>query len=274
MSKVKRNVADKAFIETTVGEPSFYEWLMAKFETAFVENIPVESMKELPRNYMFAFGMIAYLGSFACFIYFIYTGYDQMTTKQFITPNSNDGDCTAVLRPVDGEYLADRLGFWSGAILFQYSNALYQVNMRHFKATSKEYRKMMRTVGYELDQIASTSFDRNLAGNIAYWVAWQTPLPGTSSRLHMLGSPTIIFDRQLRFGMLAGVNGECLVSRETNFDQANSLFELIFDVNEFKANENCTSAASPELMGYNADYDFDSFRMKLDVRSFVTSFAV
>jgi hypothetical protein len=272
--KVKRNVADKAFTETTIDEPSFYEWLMIKLETAFIENIPVESMKELPTNYMYTFGMVAYVASFACFFYFIYTGYNQMTTKQFITPNSDDGDCVAVLRPVDGEYFGDRLGFWSGEILFQYSNALYQVNMRHFKETKKDYRRMMTEVSYELDQIASTSYDRNLAENIAYWVAWQTPLPGTSSTFQMLGSPSIIFDRQLRFGMLSGVKGECLVSRETNFDRANSYFELIFDVNEFKASENCTSAATPELMGYKSAYDFDAFRLKLDVRSFVTSFAV
>ena len=60
----------------------------------------------------------------------------------------------------------------------------------------------MKAVGYELDEIGKSSFHRNLAGNIVYWVAWQSNLPGTSSTFHLLGSPSIIFDRALRFGLV------------------------------------------------------------------------
>jgi hypothetical protein len=271
--RVRKNVADKAFTETTQ-EPTFYEWLLKKLDTAFVENIPVESMKELPTNYMYLFGFVAYVASFTCFLYFAYTGYHQMTSKKFITPNLNDGDCQAVLRAVDAVYLGDRLGMWSGDNLFQYSNALYQINLRKFKENKKDYYAKMQAVGYELDLIGQSAFDRNLAENIAYWVAWQSKLPGTSSTFHMLGSPTIIFDRQLRFGLLANVNGECLVTRQTTFDRANSYFELTYDVSKFKADPICSSIAVPEALGYNEAYDSNSFSLKLDVRSFVTSFAV
>lgn len=266
-------MSDKAFTET-VKEPSFYEWLFIKLDTAFVENIPVESMKELPRNYMYLFGFIAYVASFSCFLYFTWTGYQQMTSKEFITPNLNDGDCKAVLRPVDAVYLGDRLGMWSGDNLFQYSNALYQINLRKFKHTQKDYIRKMKTVGYELDEIGKSAFHRNLAGNIVYWVAWQSTLPGTSSTFHLLGSPPIIFDRALRFGLMSNVNGECLVSRQTTFDRANSYFEIIYDVNEFKASEICSSIAVPEALGYNEAFDSNSFRLHLDVRAFVTAFAV
>lgn len=272
-AKRKRNVADKAFTET-IEEPTFYEWLIAKLDRAFVENIPVESMKELPPRYMYIFGVFAYVASFACFIYFAWEGYRQLTTKEFITPNSNDGDCHSVLRSVDAVYLGDRLGMWSGDSLFQYSNALYQVNLRKFRETTKSYSSKMSIVGYELDLIGQSSYHRNLAGNIAYWVAWQTQLPDTSSTFHMLGSPTIIFDRQLRFGLISNVKGECLVHRQTTFDRANSYFELTYDVSEFEASEICSSAADPEFMGYNAAYDFNAFSLQLDVRAFVTAFAV
>lgn len=272
-AKRKKNVADIAFTET-ITEPTFYEWLMMKFDHAFVENIPVESLKELPLAYMYIFGGVAYVASFACFLYFAWAGYKQLTTKEFITPNSNDGICHSVLRSVDAVYFGDRLGFWSGDSLFQYSNALYQVNLRKFKESTKSYSSKMQTVGDELKLIGQTSYHRNLAGNIVYWVAWQTFLPDTSSTFHMLGSPTIIFDRQLRFGLISNVKGECLVQRQTTFDRANSFFELTYDVTEFKANEICTSAATPEAMGYNAAYDFNAFSLQLDVRAFVTSFAV
>jgi hypothetical protein len=271
--KVRKNVADKAFTETTK-EPTFYEWLLIKLDTAFVENIPVESMKELPTNYMYIFGFIAYIASFSCFLYFAYTGYQQLSSKKFITPNLNDGECQAVLRAVDAVYLGDRLGMWSGDNLFQYSNALYQVNLRKFKHSLKDYSRKMEYVGDELDKIGQSAYNRNLAGNIAYWVAWQSTLPGTSSTFNMLGSPTIIFDRALRFGLLSNAKGECLVTRQTTFDRANSYFEIIYDVSEFKASDICSSIAVPEALGYNEAYDSNSFSLQLDVRAFVTAFAV
>lgn len=274
-SKTKKNVPDKAFVES-LQEPTLYEWLISKIDEAFIENIPLDSMKELPSRYMYLFGLIAYIASLFCFLYFAYTGYIQQTTKEFITPNSNDGDCSSVLRTVDGTYYADFTGQWNGDTNFQYSNALYQLNFQHFRYSVKEYTKMMNYVGKQLDYIGETAYNRNLAENIIYWVSWQVSIPDPSSAntFQMLGSPGVIFDRQFRFGMVGNVNGECLVTRETSYDRANNLFEIKYDVNEFNSDNICKTIANIDIMGYIYLYDFNEFRLKVDVRSFVIAFAV
>lgn len=274
-TKTKKNVPDKAFVES-LNEPTLYEWLVSKIDEAFVENIPLDSMKELPANYMYLFGFIAYIASLFCFLYFTYTGYIQQTTKEFITPNSNDGDCSTVLRTVDGTYYADFIGQWSGESNFQYSNALYQLNLNNFRYSLKDYSKMMKYVGQQLDYIGAGAYDRNLAGNIMYWISWQVSIPDPTSAntFQMLGSPSVIFDRQFRFGMVGNVNGECLVTRDTSYDRANNLFQLKIDVSEFLNDSICKTIAVPSYMGYIPLYDFNDFKLKLDIRSFVIAFAV
>lgn len=55
-------------------EPTLYEWLVEKVDELFINNIPLESIRELPPTYMYSLGSIAYTLSIFCLIWFSVAG--------------------------------------------------------------------------------------------------------------------------------------------------------------------------------------------------------
>ena len=55
-------------------EPSLYEWVVEKLEETFVNNIPLDSIRELPSFYMHALGVVSYMLMGFCLVYFSYKG--------------------------------------------------------------------------------------------------------------------------------------------------------------------------------------------------------
>jgi hypothetical protein len=79
---------------------------LAKIDGMFVDNIPMDAIKELPARYMYLGGIIAYAGAIACFVYFIYNGYDTARNTEFISLSEDDGECEPVTRQNTGIYIA------------------------------------------------------------------------------------------------------------------------------------------------------------------------
>jgi len=274
--KVKRIVADSAFVEPEVEEPTFKEWLQAKLDSIFINNIPLDSVKELPTLYMYAFGLLAYMMSVSCFVYFIYTGYQEERTKAFIALDPSDGVCDKVPKSVNGQFYGDFSGKWEGTDGFQYSNSLYVLNLNNFRHSVSDYRHMMDAVGDSLDVLGTAAFDFDLAENLAYWMAWEVQLPGadTVNTFRMTGQPEVIFHREYVFGVFASVGGECLTSRTTEYDKANAVLKVTYDEPSLAADDVCAATVKPENMGWIREYDFNEFKLEIDVRSLVIAFAV
>ena len=223
------------------------------------------------------FGLLAYGLSMFCFVWFIKAGYEEQISKAYMSlDRPDDSICHEKTKTVDDDYLADFTGKWNGEDGFQYSNALYQLNLNRFNETKGQYKKIMKYVGHALDELGSRSFDYDLAENMVYWMAWQIILPYAKSvnTFHMTGSPEVIFDREHIFGLVANINGECLVKRETGYDKANALFRLKYNIPEFSVDPICNTTMLPSEMGYDPVYDFEEFILNIDVRTFIVSFAV
>ena len=226
---------------------------------------------------MYIFGALAYVLSLACFLWFINTGYREMMEKAYMSLDTpSDSICVATPKTVDATYYADFTGRWNGEDGFQYSNSLYQLNLNKFKQTVKEYRSMMRYVGDALDNLGAHAFNFDLAENMVYWMAWEVYLPEADSvnTFHMTGSPQVIFDREHIFGLYASVTGECLATRESSYDKANAMLYLDYNIADFAMDPICNASVMPLRMGYDPMYDFQTFSVGVDVRSFIIAFAV
>jgi hypothetical protein len=55
-------------------ELTLYEWLVDKIDEMFIENIPLDSIKELPTTFMYSLGCASYTLSLFCLIWFIRSG--------------------------------------------------------------------------------------------------------------------------------------------------------------------------------------------------------
>ena len=214
-------------------EESFREYGLRLLKVKFIETIPSASIKELQPKYLFPFGTLAHLFSLSCFIYFIWKGYTDSMSVQFISLNKDDGRCNEVLKPVTGTFIGDVHGSWFGQPKFDASLGKYSLKLQNFEQSNEEYRAMLEGVDKELIELGEMAKHRDLADNLLLWMTWQTTLKNskTVNTFCMTGNPLVAFDRDLHLGLFASITGECLVPTSTVFDEV-SLFRyfLLFTI--------------------------------------------
>lgn len=143
----------------------------------FIENIPNDSIKELPRNYMWTIGTVAYILSLCTFFYFIATGYRIQRTQEFVSLSESDGECSDVALTVEGTYMATTDGIWEGAPSFQYNRAPYFMRLSQYKENEATYSQQMNDyVLPQLKAMASNSSNRNAVENLLLWMTWSAKL--------------------------------------------------------------------------------------------------
>ena len=84
---------------------SLYEFVLRTLDETFLDNIPMDSIKDLPRFYLYLFGALAELMSLAIFVYFFLAVYHQGVTQFFISIQQDSGDCSTVAKAVSGSYM-------------------------------------------------------------------------------------------------------------------------------------------------------------------------
>mmetsp|Transcript_696 Transcript_696/g.1141 ORF Transcript_696/g.1141 Transcript_696/m.1141 type:complete len:507 (-) Transcript_696:1041-2561(-) len=257
-------------------EETLWEYLTRTADAKFVDSIPLESIKELPTEFMYFFGALAHLMTLVCFIYFIYTGYHAARSIQFISLNKNDGECKDVMKEVDGLYYGDTNGKWSGDAAFDPSLGQYFLELNNFEATEDEFSDIMNEVYQELEILSKGAYLRDLAENMLLWMTWETILPHTKTvnKFHMMGNPLIIFSRDNQLGLFTSVDGECTLPSQAAFDESTGKFSLQYNVTQFRQNPYCISAIEPEHLGYVHDYHYDKFEIKVDTNTVAIAAAV
>lgn len=263
-----------AFIDEAPKEATFIEWFSAKLHDAFVNNIPLESIKELQSTYMYIFGVLAYALSVSCFIYFVYTGYSNALVKEYISLDSNDGNCRSVQKPITDVYYGSSTGIWSGSSGFKFASALYLLEFNNYNYDNSHYRNHMRTIKEELDELGQLATTQDLGMNLLYWMAWERFVGPTSSNIfEMMGNSLYVLNRQYLFCTVASVEGECNEPPASSIDQANGVARMTFSYSNFIENPNC-SYVIPEFLGFDQQYDADNFDIVLDIRTAIVSIAV
>ena len=260
-------------------EETFLQWLGGKFQEKFVENIPSDSIRDLPARYIVPVGVFAYIASSFCFAYFIYVGYVTARKQQFISLDEDDGECSVVSTVVDGTYYGSKKGMWGGVKGFKFTHALYRVDLQHYQNSEEEYTRQMQEYVYpKLLKLSEESSSNDGVLNMLNWMSWEARLrpdqPGDHNVFQMTGNPLIIFDRQYFFGLYAGLEGDCLLEGDSQYNSNDGMMSLQYSYDEFINDPICSAVVTPTNMGFEPTYDFDFFRTKVDVASLVTCVAV
>lgn len=275
--KDKRKMLTANIVKDQVdGEMSFTEWFLYKLDILFVENIPLESIKELQPIYMYIFGFISYILAMGCFAYFAYNGYKAARTKEYVAVDKAGGECQEIPKSVSGSWLASQSGLYEGEVEFAYPEAMYMLEFTSLSKTKKEYMALMDEYEDHLNVLAEQSYQNDLAANILLWVTWQVFKKEKTgmTRFQMNADPRSVFDNEFTFGQMSTVDAECYVpSSVSSFDRANGVFTNTYSYSEFTSTPNC-SGIDPVMFGYRERFFGDQFILEMDVNTAITAIGV
>jgi hypothetical protein len=271
--KVQKLEVDPTFTEGTQ-EESFSEWIKRKLNEIFVDNIPLSAIKDLPIFFMYSMGAFAYVLSITCFIYFIVVGYQSGVNTKFIALSGSTGDarCEPIPRGITGTYYATVDGYWSGENNFQYSNAIYTFDMFNYQSTTDQFRHLMLDFKKELASLGELAQNQNAGENLLTMMAWQSR--SKSFTFQTVADPISIFDRFYCISGLATYEGTCNIKQNAKMNPSDREMVVQYSHSDFMSSSGCTAAVDPSLIGYDASYDFDDFRIRIDVFSALTALSV
>lgn len=269
--KAKKVVADPSFTEG-VQEESFKEWFISKLDNMFVDSIPMDAVRELPGRYMYIAGAITHMAAIACFVYFIYTGYDNAINTSFISLSDSEGYCESVSKQNSGTFLATETGYWDGTEGYEPALTKYRVDFFGLKATADEYKSIIREFRSEIEAVGNMAKSYDAAFNLLFWITWEWS--DTNYLFQMTGNAVDIFSRYYTLGAIATMEGVCEIPRTSFLDGANNVLRLEYAYDEFIADPICRESITPSSLGYDPDYNFNVFQIELDVNALLTSLAV
>lgn len=225
---------------------------------------------------------------FAYFAYFTYTSYEGAISQAYISLQDTNGQCNPVEITVTGTYLADKQGNWIGSPAFSYSDAQYSLTLSNFEGTNEQYTTMMNFFHYVLTNLGNDALHDNLPYNLARWSSfvryYSDEDPGLTNfttigygqlqYMQLTGNPQDIFNLEFQQLVMGSQDGYCPVTGFTEYDYANG--EVFSSVNytQFMSNLVCYSTAIPNSLGYSVVLDANIFQIRMEVRAFMTAFAV
>jgi hypothetical protein len=186
MPPTKKIVKSKIDFENDEEEENLLDFMYRKLNDAFVENIPLQSIRDLPTRFMYIFGLLAHLVATTTFMYFTYIGYIDLTTQPYLSLDKYSGDCTAVTKQVSGVFVGDAQGYWAGVSAFSDEYGLYRLELNNFAHDLPDYYEFMHDFGHELYEIGAGAEERILSDNLVYWMTWQ-PFIIDGSNVHKFG---------------------------------------------------------------------------------------
>ena len=204
---------------------------------------------------------------------------------EFLSPLQSTTDsakeyCDIIPTTNTGTFLGTMTGLWEGMASFDYSDAVYQVDVTSFTANMTSYQLGMDYI-YEVLQSLSTHMNNvDLSVNILVWCSFsfniaRTQTENLADRFSFTGNPTSIFNRQIVTGSYSSINGICQnISSQAVFDVSTSSFSLTYNYNEFIDNSICKQILIPQYFGYLPDRNSKTFNLQIDVRSLVTAISI
>ena len=272
-----RRIKDDTFNISTQQEDdlTLLEWLSRTCQKMFVDNLPLDSIRELENVYMYIFGFLAYAAGICLFCFFFSQCYSDSRDNAFVSLQIDAGDCIRVLHPVTGHWLISQDGFYEGDSLFQYSLAIYSLKLANFEASEDNYGEIMLSLREELLLMGQLATSNNLADNMIVWSSWQTNyiVNGQKNIFGMNREPASIFDNHYLTGFISTVHGDCRVNSTEKYDFTRGMMTLNYNYNAFGADHICSEVNATKF-GYNRFYDRNLFAINLDVSSAMTCIAV
>lgn len=259
------------------------QFLTRTLDEAFIDNIPMDAIKELPTFYMYVMGAFAELATLGLFIYFVLQGYEQGISTKFISLDQASGACTDVVKSVSGNYMVDTQGIWVGNAGFDYSQAIYEMDWTDSAMTSTDYMDVMSIAKEQLMDLASTSSTLDLSMVALMYTAWQLICdPMLHTVCEVFKGQTFVFTADTSYMLslthidvtLSNVYADCNSYSSSTYSIADSINQGNYQYDEFIVNPTCNTTANPAQFGYYPYLDGNNFHMEMDVRTMMDAMAV
>jgi hypothetical protein len=203
-------------------------------------------------------------------------GYESGVTSQFVSIDSNAGDCQQVPVALTGTYIADSSGYWAGKENFTYNLALYEFSFVNFVATTQEYASIIGQLAALLEYQSQVMLTSDLAVNLIYLQSGLAIFTskGYNQMMQFSAVPGAVYNRNYQYvGFSEKASGSCAYLVTGLLNYATAEMTIVVDVPLFDiVCENATTNWA--VLGYfnfaNA-YDFDFI---LDFRTFITAMGV
>ena len=263
---------------------SFSEFIVRSMDETFIDNIPMDAIKDLPKFYMYLFGAFGELFSLGVFCYFLWSVYEQGVQQYFISITPSSGQCSEIPKAVSGSYTADENGNWAGSPNFDPSKGIYEITLTDAQFTFSDYADAMDLAEKQINLLSAASVHQNLATNLLVYMSWQFNCIVTDSTPYCSSftgqSFTFTADAAFMFSVsyldvtLSNQKADCLSLSVSGYDLANAINTGSYDYPSFMADPTCNTTVVPEHLGYDGVLDGPTFSIGMDVRTMIDSVAI
>lgn len=212
--------------------------------------------------------------------------FQSLSYSRYDPPNNQfvPEGCKQIPIDITGDFYADSNGYWSGSLNYQYTKAIYYTTLSNFaddsNGDSGVYEYSISATRNTLSSRVDPEMEKeNLGINLLYWTSFvqmDKERSGNANRFKLNADPNVIFDRQKYVVSVSSKHGVCNKAMSVSFDYNYHLIVTISDIGAFLNDTVCTKALSQTSLfnlGYDPAIDGNSFNMRFDIRSMVTSMA-
>lgn len=242
----------------------------------FVEQLPAESLQNLPSPYIYWSGGFIYAVLLGVFMAVFITVFLNANAERFLSLTSEGMICEKVYKEFNGVYLIDNHGNWEGSAEFLYTRAIYRLDINNFKGSSQDFTGLMAIALMAIGEIGKRAMDYNLGINLIFWMMYQgtAKYQGSNQVISLAGSPKTIFNKQTLAGNLNNRNGVCDLVPRINYYKSDSLILFEYNYDAFVASPTCMDIIDPASMGYDQYLGQGVFKIAVDVQAIVTAVGV
>jgi hypothetical protein len=248
---------------------------------AFLDNLPLKYVRFFPFRISLILGILSYTIMIGTFVYFFTSGYIQSTKEQFISLDKSSGLCTSVQRALTSTYSASNNAIWEGVNGFYFSNAIYEVEFLGY-ASDKDgfYDDMMNFYNQYIVPMGEKAVNQMLTVNLLNMMSFAGIIVSDlddvihNNVFSFTATPAATFNQQYATGTMCNSDACCYVYPDIDFDTQTIDLKMTYDYATFTADSFCTSVDTLEQLGYDEDYDHDSFRLDIDMAAFVIALSL
>lgn len=234
-----------------MGKESLKDFIVKNVKELIVDLIPIESILHIrPKGYMYIFGIISISMMTALFLYNLIDVYIGDVTSAFISVSQNSGDCSAVVRPVTGSFIADTDGNWEGFGDFTYSGGKFNLILTGAEMSLQQYQDVMVVARDQLASLGNFSVNLDLASNLALIMSWAMicdpniyPVCATMQEQYFVftGSSQYIFLSSNVHPSFSNMAGDCLTKSTAEYDLPSAMQIATFATDQFVASDLCAN---------------------------------
>jgi hypothetical protein len=135
-----------------------------------------------------------------------------------------------------------------------------------------EYKSMISLFRTAIKKVGDKAMTQDAARNIVYWITFE--MSSAQYLFQMTGNSIDVFNRYYTIGSIASEEGVCDIPHSSTLDGGNHNLRMEYSYSEYNATSACMDAGDPSTLGFSSNYDYDTFRIDIDLNSLIIAVAV